>query len=215
MRFFTITSLSFLLVGANAHVLVVNGYTFQDLGDGLCTATSMQNSEDSGLPNKFEVNKADRTMTIENLNINDDDGPNKLFTSNTMAAVCRECGLEPKNLNEVAMTVSKDPCLESALNTYRSIHSDIEENEKIVATVILDGTGSDLDRQVWFYLFHCTSYEIVERMLTPKSILSKVSIEEGDEDCLMSYFIESHDEDDETTIYNAEGYGERYSDVWT
>ncbi|KAL2887351.1 hypothetical protein HOO65_050472 [Ceratocystis lukuohia] len=216
MRFFSILSLSFLLVGANAGVLEEAGYTFKNLGDGICTVTSKQGSDRGELPDKFKVNKADKTITIQHLNIVGDKTPNQLPSSTIMAAVCREFGLEPDNLNKVVMSVYKDFRLQNALDTYRSIHYDMKKDEKIVTTLICPGMGSDMDtntdRDVWLDLYEFMPLQMVRSMLTINSIVGKISIDEGDDTCLMSYFIEPNEEDDESVIHNFDEYGKKYGD---
>ncbi|KAL1896470.1 hypothetical protein Cpir12675_002759 [Ceratocystis pirilliformis] len=138
-----------------------DGYAFKDLGYGLCTVTSQHSSEGRELLDKFEVNKADKAITVENFNVVETNDSNQLSTSAIMASICRTYDLEPDNLNEVVMGVPKDYCLQRALDAYRSIHSDMKENEKIVTTLTLGGTYPDLDRDVWFDLCQCMPYKVV------------------------------------------------------
>ncbi|KKF94404.1 hypothetical protein CFO_g3245 [Ceratocystis platani] len=194
MRFFGILSLSFLLIRANAGDLEDNSYTFKNLGNGICTVTSQHSSDVSEQSDKFKINTVRKTMTVKYLNVfrNRESDPLPHFA--IMAAVCRKYDLEPDDLNKVVIGAPKDYCLQEALDKYRLIHSDIEEDEMIDTTLTLPGTDSDSDSDlyadVWSDLCDCMSYGIVERMLTSNSIVGKISIKEYDNSCLMSYFIQ-------------------------
>ncbi|KAL1896476.1 hypothetical protein Cpir12675_002765 [Ceratocystis pirilliformis] len=189
MRLLDFLSLSFLLVGVNAQdTLKDHGYTFNNLGDGLCTITSHHYSKGEQPLNEFKVSKADKTIAVDKiLNHLEEKRPDQLSVSAIMTAVCQKYGLSPDGLSKAVIKASKDTCLEDVLSAYRWLHPDVKEDEKVVATITLDKDNTDFI--VRHILYDCYAFEIVAGMLTSNSIVGDISIEEGNEDCSISYFI--------------------------
>ncbi|KAL2887384.1 hypothetical protein HOO65_050505 [Ceratocystis lukuohia] len=189
MRLLDFLSLSFLLVGVNAQdTLEDHGYTFNNLGDGLCTVTAHHYSKGEEPLNEFKVSEADRIMAVDKiLNHLEEKRPDQLSTSAIMTAVCQKYGLKPDSLSKVVIKASKDTCLENALSAYRWLHTDVKEDEKVVAKITLDKENPDFI--VRYILYECSGFKTVAGMLTSNSIVGDISIEEGIEDCSISYFI--------------------------
>ncbi|KAL2890894.1 hypothetical protein HOO65_010252 [Ceratocystis lukuohia] len=198
MRILSVLPLSFLLpIGANAGVLGYPGYPFDQPNNQLCVAISDHASGPGELLNRFEVDQAEKTVTVYTIsNSPESQNAYRPPTADDMVDACQKCGLELDSVNSVVFHNPMEPCIQLALKSYRDPRWDeVRENEHINSIIIPDMVDD------WHLFSQCTPFVSIQGMLA-NSFIEYISVVESENGCSLSYSIKPKEQDYEDMEYS-------------